>query len=66
MSKHQCEYCDEEFDHEPVVDPDSRTGNRTYCSCDCHADAVEDFGVGDREAQREFEVYGDDYDSWYR
>ena len=58
---HRCEYCDHFFLEEPVTD-----GLREFCSDDCLRDYLEDVRVGECEARREYELYGDDLDSWFR
>ena len=64
----QCEYCDifvvgPDALSEMVIDPDDP---RRYCSDGCYLDAAEQRRVGMIEAGREFEIWGNDYDSWYR
>ena len=61
---HQCEKCDDEFDHEPITSPE--TGKRTFCSDDCLNEAIDDLRIARIEAKREYEMYGDDLDSWFR
>lgn len=58
-----CEYCSGPITDEPVVDPDT---DYQFCSTGCLHDYQEDKRVGQIEAAREREVWGDDYDSWYR
>lgn len=66
--KYQCEQCDIEFDYEPVMypDPDSRWANCQFCSDECAAEAYEEVWVNAQESRREYELYGNDMDSWYR
>lgn len=60
-----CESCGELVTGEKVTREHHRI-TQAYCSEDCAHDAEEDLWVGHREAAREFEIYGDDFDSWFR
>jgi len=62
--KYQCEFCDEEFNGAPVTSEE--TGKRVFCSDDCLTEALDEIRSGQREAKRQYELYGDDLDSWYR
>jgi len=65
---HQCEYCNLFFWYTPEkqsLEYDLKQ-RRTYCSLECAADADEDCRVNQIESKREFEMWGDDLDSWYR
>ena len=61
----QCEYCDCLYDKRDEV-LGGRDGNAGFCSDDCRREADDDIRIGDIEAQREYELYGNDMDSWYR
>lgn len=61
MEPYQCEMCNCLFEHEPVFDE-----LHTYCSDDCLNDAAEDQRVCDIIDQKEYEMYENDFDSWYR
>jgi DNA replicative helicase MCM subunit Mcm2 (Cdc46/Mcm family) len=66
---YQCEYCDEYFAHEPIPYPDPAIAAKrkaTFCSDDCAYDALDDLRLAYMEDSREFEMWGTDYDSWYR
>jgi len=62
--KHQCEVCDEFFAHEPIMSEE--TGKRGFCSEGCLQEAIDDLRIARIEAKREYELYGDDLDSWFR
>ena len=62
--EHQCEVCDEFFVGEPITSEE--TGKRQFCSDDCLFEAREDKRIAEIEAKREYELYGDDLDSWFR
>lgn len=59
-----CEVCDEPILEEPITD--ERTGKRGFCSDGCLQEALDDKRIADIEAKQQFELYGDDMDSWYR
>jgi hypothetical protein len=61
-----CEYCSNEIIDDAVTSNDPNEGYLKFCSCDCLQDYHEDARVGRYEAAREREVWGNDYDSWYR
>jgi hypothetical protein len=72
MTSFQCEYCDciiPQFDCEQQPDGKYECVDgkvRQFCCDQCHRDADEDLRVGMLEAREQFELYGADYDSWYR
>lgn len=61
---HQCEKCDEFFDEEPITSEE--TGKRKFCSDDCLQEALDDMRIAKIEAKQQWELYGDDVDSWFR
>ena len=61
---HQCENCDEFFEDEPITSPE--TGKRGFCSDDCLQEMIEKIELAKAEDKRQYELYGDDIDSWYR
>jgi len=65
---HQCENCDQWYTTEPVPypDPDSKHAKSTFCCDECAREAYEEVLVCAREDAREYEMWGADYDSWYR
>lgn len=58
----QCEYCDDFIWKKDAIVFD----DRHFCSDDCAQEDAADRWVGSREARYEFEMWGNDYDSWYR
>ena len=63
----QCGHCNEImvgpfFEH--TVHPDLK--NEVFCNEFCLNEALSDARIARYEAAREFELYGNDYDSWYR
>jgi hypothetical protein len=63
----QCEFCDEFFHPEHGCEwIGGRHGKSHFCSKDCFREAQEEIRIADCEARREFDLYGDDLDSWYR
>ena len=65
---HQCENCDEFYSTEPVPfpDPDSKWAKSTFCCYECAQDAYESAIVGAQDDARQYECWGNDYDSWHR
>ena len=61
----QCEMCNQLYLRTDEV-KDEETGNSGFCSDDCMLEAVDEVRVGRYEASREYAMYGNDYDSWYR
>lgn len=61
---HQCEICDEYFATEPIKSEE--TGLRQFCSDDCLQEAIDDLRIARIEAKEQYELYGDDLDSWLR
>jgi len=61
-----CEFCNQPYDPTEFEVKGGRSGTSGFCSDDCKRDADEEIRVADCEARREFELYGDDRDSWYR
>lgn len=61
---HMCEVCDEPIKEEPITD--ERTGKRQFCSDDCLQEAIDDQRIGEIESKQQWELYGDDIDSWFR
>lgn len=62
--KHQCEKCDEFFDEEPITSEE--TGKREFCSDECLQEAIDDMRIARIEAKQQWDLYGDDVDSWFR
>jgi hypothetical protein len=58
-----CEYCCEEFDPKQFVITED---NMQFCSDDCLREHRDEVRIGRIEAKKQWELYGDDYDSWYR
>ena len=60
-----CECCDGLYlrEHEVLG---GRSGQSGFCSDICAREAAEDARIADWEAKREYELYGDDIDSWFR
>lgn len=68
-----CEYCCDIIDtdpkdlvYEPVTGLSPSNVTIEFCSDDCKREYEHDVLVGQREAAREYEMFGTDYDSWYR
>jgi len=57
----QCEYCDEVFYHDAVI-----VNNHCYCSDDCYFEDEERRTLAKHEAKQQYDMYGLDFDSWYR
>lgn len=64
LTDHLCEMCDEPLYGEPVTSEE--TGPRLFCSEECLQEAQEELRLYAAEAKREWEMFGDDVDSWYR
>ena len=68
----QCEKCDlelaaEDAEQQPAGQYQCEDGvTRTFCCDDCFVESEEDYRIGRMEARREYAVYGDDLDSWFR
>ena len=71
-----CEYCNEPccqrvdfgfkfYDTVKQISPDQKIV-RIYCSMECAQEDEERSNLAALEDQREFEMWGDDLDSWYR
>ena len=61
----QCEMCDRLYHYKdsPQFEGDSRACR--YCSYECTQEAEEETSFHKREAQEQYDMFGDDYDSWY-
>jgi hypothetical protein len=55
-----CENCDE------TITCPVQSGPRTYCSEECLRESDELRSLAREEAKHQYELYGDDLDSWYR
>lgn len=64
MTELQCELCDEPIDGHPITSEE--TGDRVFCSIDCVNEAIDNILIAKIDAKREYELYGDDLDSWFR
>ena len=64
MTDLQCERCDDPITGEPLTSEE--TGKRVFCSIDCLSEATDDMRIARIEAKREYELYGNDLDSWFR
>jgi hypothetical protein len=60
-----CEQCNSRILGEAVVDQET-TGVSQFCSTNCWQDAKHEIYEARREAKEQFELYGNDFDSWYR
>ena len=59
-----CEWCNEEFDDVPCVHPEIDMCE--FCSNECANAAYEEVKYWQRVDKEQYELYGDDLDSWYR
>lgn len=59
-----CEVCDDVIVDKPITSEE--TGKRQFCSDYCCNEAKDDLRIARIEADQQFALYGDDYDSWYR
>ncbi len=57
----QCEVCDEKLDARVHDIIDGR-----FCSLDCHQEAEDDVRIGRLESSQQYEMFGADFDSWFR
>jgi hypothetical protein len=62
---HQCEYCLRFFLYQPFRSQE-RNGKSEFCSDNCVTDFEWEVRIGREEAKEQWELYGDDFDSWYR
>lgn len=60
----QCGFCNE-FYHEPPI-MSEETGLSEFCCDGCLQEALEEIRIDRIEGRRQYEMYGDDMDSWYR
>lgn len=63
-----CEYCNDKYYGEPVPypDPDSKHCKSEYCSPECADEAVDQVRCNETMDRYEYEMWGNDLDSWYR
>jgi len=61
---HTCEVCHDPIREEPIVSEE--TGKREFCSDECLFEAIEDMRIARIEAKQQYDLYGDDLDSWFR
>ena len=65
--KEQCEFCDEPISKGNEVWHEKRNGIRIpLCSEGCRLEMCDDERISSIEAREQFELYGDDMDSWFR
>jgi len=67
VPQHQCEFCNDYYEGEPVPFPDpswNRFSNCTFCCDQCAREAYDDAVMWQRRDQMNYECYGTDVDSW--
>lgn len=62
----QCEICDEACQDNSIFFTNIRNIDYVVCSDDCRLEGEDATRVAERESHREYELYGDDLDSWFR
>ena len=59
-----CGQCNQLLDREVVTCEE--LPREQFCCDECMLDSLEELRVARMDDQREYEIWGDDYDSWYR